>query len=171
MIFVYSTTSTGSPNDRMFPNTVFIRSINRPGRLLNYWPLRLGAYSRWARNRGWALIKFSPFSASVVCLFCNKTTNGNTKRENVTNHGFCKILRGKFRLPGSLSVIHLLHFNFNLIVTHVNKWILWCYILDVRHRNVGNGLVASEADTAYLSLSGRGRGRGGEKGRGGVGAY
>ena len=27
----------------------------------------MGAYSRWA------LIKFSPFSASVVSLFCNKT--------------------------------------------------------------------------------------------------
>ena len=38
-----------------------IYSINRPGRLLNFWTLRVGAYSRWA------LIKFSPFSASVVC--------------------------------------------------------------------------------------------------------
>ena len=33
----------------------------------------MGAYSRWA------LIKFSVFSASVVCLFCNKTINGNDK--------------------------------------------------------------------------------------------
>ena len=38
-----------------------IYSINRPGRLLNFWTLRVGAHSRWA------LIKFSPFSASVVC--------------------------------------------------------------------------------------------------------
>ena len=44
-----------------------------------------------------------------------------SKREKVTKHGFRKIVRGKFRLPGSLSVIHLLHFNFNLIVTQVNK--------------------------------------------------
>ena len=51
-----------------------IYSINRPGRLLNFWTLRVGAYSRWALIRGWALIKFSPFSASEVCLFCNKTT-------------------------------------------------------------------------------------------------
>ena len=29
--------------------------------------------------RGWALIKFSPFSASEVCLFCNKTINANNK--------------------------------------------------------------------------------------------
>ena len=35
--------------------------------------------------RGWALIKFSPFSVSVVCLFCNETVNGNlTEREDVT---------------------------------------------------------------------------------------
>ena len=54
-----------------------IYSINRPGRLLNFW--RVGAYSRWALIRGWALIKFSPFSASEVCLFCNKTINANNK--------------------------------------------------------------------------------------------
>ena len=51
-----------------------IYSINRPGRLLNFWTLRVGAYSKWALIRGWALIKLSPFSASEVCLFCNKTT-------------------------------------------------------------------------------------------------
>ena len=45
-----------------------IYSINRPGRLLNFWTLRVGAYSRWALIRGWALIKFSPFSASEVCF-------------------------------------------------------------------------------------------------------
>ena len=56
-----------------------IYSINRPGRLLNFWTLRVGAYSRWALIRGWALIKFSPFSASEVCLFCNKTINANNK--------------------------------------------------------------------------------------------
>jgi len=34
----------------------------------------VGAYSRWA------LITFSPFSASrVVCIFCNKTVNDNNK--------------------------------------------------------------------------------------------
>ena len=56
-----------------------IYSINRSGRLLNFWTLRVGAYSRWALIRGWALIKFSTFSASVVCLFCNKTINGKNK--------------------------------------------------------------------------------------------
>ena len=34
---------------------------NRPGRLLNFWTLRVGTYSRWALIRGWVLIKFSPF--------------------------------------------------------------------------------------------------------------
>ena len=54
-------------------NNYRIYSIKRPGRLLNFWALRLGAYSRWALIRGWALIKFSPFLASEVCLFCKKT--------------------------------------------------------------------------------------------------
>ena len=49
-----------------------IFSINRPGHLLNFWTLRVGAYSRWAFIRGWALIKFSPFSASVVVYFATK---------------------------------------------------------------------------------------------------
>ena len=56
-----------------------IYSINRPGRLLNFWTLRVGAYSRWALIRGWALIKFSPFSASEVSLFCNETIYANNK--------------------------------------------------------------------------------------------
>ena len=57
-----------------------IYSISHPGRLLNFWTFRVGAYSRWALLRGCALIKFSPFSASVLeCLFCNKIINGNNK--------------------------------------------------------------------------------------------
>ena len=35
-----------------------IYSINRPGCLLNFWTLRVGAYSRWVLIRGWALIIF-----------------------------------------------------------------------------------------------------------------
>ena len=46
------------------PWETLIYSIKRPGRLLNFWTLRVGTYSRWAFIRGWALIKFSPFSAS-----------------------------------------------------------------------------------------------------------
>ena len=57
-----------------------IYSINRPGRLLNFWTFRVSAYSKWALIRGWAVIKFSPFSAiSVVFLFCNKTVNASNK--------------------------------------------------------------------------------------------
>ena len=53
-------------------NTVFIRLT------------ALGVYQifgpwEWALIRGWALIKFSSFSASVVRLFYNKTINGNNK--------------------------------------------------------------------------------------------
>ena len=49
----------------------------------------MGAYSRWALIRGWALIKFSAFSSSVVCLFCNKTIHAITKVD-VTRQGSCK---------------------------------------------------------------------------------
>ena len=70
--------SKHSPDVLIF-HSYRIYSINRPGHLLNFWTLRVGAYSRWALIRGWALIKFSVFSASVVCLFCNKTINGTDK--------------------------------------------------------------------------------------------
>ena len=38
--------------------TYRIYSIKRPGHLFNFWTFRVGAYSRWALIRGWALIKF-----------------------------------------------------------------------------------------------------------------
>ena len=71
-----------------------IYSINRPGRLLNFWTLGVGAYSRWELIRGWALIrgrvltKFSTFSASVVRVFCNKTISGNNKIRGVNRARF-----------------------------------------------------------------------------------
>ena len=43
------------------PSKYRIYPINRPERLLNFWTLRVGAYSNWALIRGWALIKFSQF--------------------------------------------------------------------------------------------------------------
>ena len=72
-----------------------IYSINRAGRLLNFWTLRVGVYSRWVLIRGWALIKFSPFSASELVkyvYFATKQKKLITKREEVTKYGFCKIL-------------------------------------------------------------------------------
>ena len=79
--------------------TVFY-SINHPRRLLNFWTLRVGAYLRWALIWCRALIKLSTFSASVVCLFCNKTINGNNKKQ-----GFCKRLWRKLHLRGSLLLL------------------------------------------------------------------
>ena len=46
--------------------------INRPGRLLNFWTLRVGTYSRWALIRGWVLIKFSPFQQVKYVYFAKK---------------------------------------------------------------------------------------------------
>ena len=59
------------------------------------------AYSRRLFIRGWALVKFSPFSASVVCLFCNKTINGNNKTQNETKKGFCKMINTVMKTPSS----------------------------------------------------------------------
>ena len=72
-------TSTRVSEERDRKVSYRIYSINRPGRLLNFWTLRVGAYSRWALIRGWALVEFSTFSASLVCVFSNKTINGNNR--------------------------------------------------------------------------------------------
>ena len=53
-------------------NTYHIYSINRPGRLLNFWTLRVGAYSRWVLIRGWALIKFSTLQQVQYVYFATK---------------------------------------------------------------------------------------------------
>ena len=52
----------------------------------------MGAYSRLVLIQGWALVKFSPFSASVVCLFCSK---------NETKKGFFKMLNTLKKTPSS----------------------------------------------------------------------
>ena len=38
-----------------------IHSLNRPGRLLNFWTLRVGAYSRWRFFEAGRLLKFQHF--------------------------------------------------------------------------------------------------------------
>ena len=75
-----------------------IYSINRPGRLLNFWTLRVGAYSRWALIRGWTLIintliiNFHHFQQVKYVYFATKQQKLITKREEVTKQDFCKIL-------------------------------------------------------------------------------
>ena len=51
-----------------------IYSINRPGRLLNFWTLRVGAYSRWALIRGWALIRINTVPTAAVLKAMNQKT-------------------------------------------------------------------------------------------------
>ena len=48
----------------------------------------MGAYSRWALIRGWALIKFSPFSASSKFILQQNNTEIITKREDVPKQNF-----------------------------------------------------------------------------------
>ena len=106
--------------------------INRPGRLLNFWTLRVGAYSRWVLIRGWALIKFSPFSRSVICIFCNKTVNGNNKTRRCNKARFLQNTLKKTPSSGK-SVISIYSF-------------------------LGGGRCKGVC--AYFSLSGSGRGMG-----------
>ena len=47
--------------------------------LIKFLDLESGRLLEEGACSSWALIKFSPFSASVVCLFCNKTINGDNK--------------------------------------------------------------------------------------------
>ena len=85
---------------------------NHPGRLLNFWTFRVGAYSRWVLIRGWALIKFAPFSASVVCLFCNNTINGSNKTRRCNKERFLQNTLKKTPSPGkSLISTYLMFFG------------------------------------------------------------
>ena len=87
-----------------------------------------------------------------------------SKREKVTKHGFRKIVRGKFRLPGSLSVIHFISISISLSLKSISEFSgAASSISDIV--TSASGLVAREANTAYLSLVG------GAGGRGMAGAY
>ena len=65
-----------------------IYSIKRPGCLLNFWTLRVGAYSRWGFIRGWVLIKFLPFSASSKFILQQNNKIIMRKREDVPKQIF-----------------------------------------------------------------------------------
>ena len=68
-------------------HTVFIRlSALRAYQIFGPW--------EWALIRSWALIKISPFAASVGCLFCNKSKKIIAKREDVTNQVSVKYSEG-----------------------------------------------------------------------------
>ena len=60
-----------------------IYSIKRPGRLFKFWTFQVGAYSRWALIRSWALIKFSPFSFYLIYTFL-RAQDDNEVSVNVT---------------------------------------------------------------------------------------
>ena len=56
-----------------------IYSINRPGCLLNFGTLRMGAYARWALIWGWGLIKIFPIFSNSSMFILQQTINGNNK--------------------------------------------------------------------------------------------
>ena len=72
---MYQQQLKGETKTKLGQQTKFIYriySINRPGRLLNFCTLRVGAYSRWALIRGWALIKFSTLQQVQYVYFATK---------------------------------------------------------------------------------------------------
>ena len=118
-----------------------IYSINRPGRLLNFWTLRVGAYSRWALIWGWALIKFLPFSASEVCLFCNKTINSNNKTRRSNKVRFLQNTLKKTPSSGK-----------SLIRIYSLKWVGWRWALIWVWMGGGGGARLFEAGR-FLTFS------------------
>ena len=88
-----------------------IYSINRPGRLLKFFFyldsgrfFQVCAYSRQVAYSIFLL--FSSFSASLVCLFCEKTINGNNKTRRCNKDSrFCKLFWRKLRLRGNLLLV------------------------------------------------------------------
>ena len=74
-----------------------IYSIKRPGRLFNFWTFRVGAYSRWALNRSWALFKFSPFLLHLIYTFL-RSYDDNEVSVKVTGS---KTLENGLVLPGT----------------------------------------------------------------------
>ena len=87
-----------------------IYSIDRPGRLLNFFNLdggRLFQVCAYSRQVAYSIfLLFSSFSASLVCLFCEKTINGKNKTRRCNKDSrFCKLLWRKLRLRGSLLLV------------------------------------------------------------------
>ena len=74
----------------------------------------MGTYSRWALIRGWAPIIFSPFSASEVCIFCNKTINANNKTRRSNKARFLQNTLKKTPSSGK-----------SLISIYSLKWVGW----------------------------------------------
>ena len=68
-----------------------IYSINRPGRLLNFWTLRVGAYSRWALIRGGRL-----FEAGRLLNFTIFSKWSNSRR-SVSTKFYMGRLRPEFQ--------------------------------------------------------------------------
>ena len=49
------------------------KGVGWGGRLLTFSAFRIGAYSRWALIRGWALIRINTVSAEILCWWRNTT--------------------------------------------------------------------------------------------------
>ena len=112
-----------------------IYSINRPGHLLNIWTLRVGAYSRLGAYWNFTIFR----KCSMFILVSVKYSDENS-------------VFGKF------SYLDL--FNFILIVTQVNKWILWCCLLDVGYRNVGKSVSRPKSRYSLFAFEWEGQGVG-----------
>ena len=87
----------------------------------------MGVYSRWALIRGWALIKFSTFSASVVCVFSNKTINGNNRTRTFNKARFLKNTLKKTPFSGKslISTYSILGVVANLSLSGSERKVWW----------------------------------------------
>ena len=76
----FSTVLSKNNNNNLLRYRIY--SINRHGRLLNFWTLRVGAYSRWALIQGRSLKNFQRFQQVCTSMQCSELTCDRGKRNS-----------------------------------------------------------------------------------------
>ena len=91
-----------------------IYSINRPGRLLNFWTLRVDAYSRWALIINTLIINFHHFQQVKYVCFATKQQKANNKTRRSNKARFLQNTLKKTPSSGKY-----------LITIYSLKWVGW----------------------------------------------
>ena len=117
-----------------------IYSINHPGRLLHFWTLRVGSYSR----------------LGAICLFCNKTINGNNKTRRCNKARFLYNTLKKTPSSGK-SLIS----TYSISISHRDIWVETLRKIPTFSKTMNLENVASRINNdQYCSFSGVGWGVG-----------
>ena len=104
----------------------------------------VGAYSRLG------LIKFSPFSTSVVCIFCKKAVNGNNKTRRCNKARFPQ---NTLKKTPSWGKSQISTYSFFWVVAGREWALIWVWV-GVGGRWGGVGVGANSRLGAYLNKYG-----------------